>query len=61
MLTSLKKQHQDACHNHAYPDALLPATGPIGKDLSIYFSKEYHNPELQTSVCCFFIHMTKLC
>jgi len=39
MLTSLKKQHQDACHNHAYPDALLPATGPIGKDLYIHFLK----------------------
>ena len=32
--TPLYEKNQDACLNHAYPDALEPATGPIGKDLT---------------------------
>ena len=44
----LIKKHQDACLYHAYPDAFLPATGPIGKDLNIQFLYVYSFFEFST-------------
>ena len=33
---NILKKHQVTRLNHVYPDAFLPATGPVGKDLPYF-------------------------